>query len=169
MLPGTPKRRADGALSCYWRLAVHDQGGTHRARCLSLTPVQTVEACPGASLNGTVFQARTSCGNTLSNGGSVPSAYSPHTYSPRSKGRYTRREAQQPRPRAALQPRALAARTPVLAARTLVLPERTRAAEPLRPEAGERRQRPATAAQVRWKHAPLPRVPRVAGQGWRQR
>src|SRR5262252_10552091 len=79
-------------------------------------------------------------------------------------GMYIRHEVQQPRPEAALQPRALVARLPVLAARA-------RAAEPPRPEAGVggRRQRLATAAQVQWKHAPLRRVPRAAGQDWRQR
>ena len=40
---------------CYWRLVVHDQGGTHCVRCLSLVPGQTVEAYPGASANGLIF------------------------------------------------------------------------------------------------------------------
>src|SRR5262249_44136236 len=46
--------------------------------------------------------ARASGGDTLSNGGSVPRGYSPHTYSPHNMGMYTRHEAQQPRPGAAL-------------------------------------------------------------------
>ena len=40
----------DGVLPYDWRLVVHDQGGTHRVRGLSLAPGQTVEAYPGASL-----------------------------------------------------------------------------------------------------------------------
>src|SRR5215510_5906157 len=48
--PGALRRRVYGAVPCYWRLVVNDWGGTHRARCLSLAPGQTVEAYPGVSL-----------------------------------------------------------------------------------------------------------------------
>src|SRR5262245_24602986 len=88
-----------------------------------------------------------------SSGGNVasarsPQACSPHTYSPRSMGMYTR-------PEVAPQTRALAARL--------------RDAERRQPEVVGRQLPLATVAQAQWKHVPLPHVPRAAGQGWPQR
>jgi len=95
-----------------------------------------------------------------SSGGDVASACSPHTYSPhsyslRSMGKCTRREAQRPRPEMALQLRAVVARL--------------RDAERRQPKVVGRRLPLATVAQAQWKHVPLPHVPRAAGQGWPQR